>query len=156
MKQLALLLLPVFWRKPVFTSVLYAGVSELSRIHTRFMIAKQENEYRLTHNGQVCYLRAALNDAFDPLERRITITDTDEDVGNLIIHNRDAEQKRLVPNRGGARRMIMNRRGFGGAWGIDFWINLPIASNGRIDLTRLKAVVGTYKLISKRFSITYK
>lgn len=69
-KRLALLLLPTFWRRPLFAAMAYAAVSPLQYLHTRFILWKRESDYRLEHNGQVCYLRALLNDKFDPIDRR--------------------------------------------------------------------------------------
>ena len=63
-KRLALLLLPTFWRRPLFAAMAYAAVSPLQYLHTRFILWKRESDYRLEHNGQVCYLRALLNDKF--------------------------------------------------------------------------------------------
>lgn len=36
---------------------------------------KSNTDYVLNHNSQVCYLQVVLNDNFNPIERRIYITD---------------------------------------------------------------------------------
>lgn len=154
-KRLALLLLPTFWRRPLFAAVTYAAVSPLQSLHTRFMRWRQETDYRLRYNGQVCHLEAVLNDMFDPGERRITITDSAENVGYISLHHRDADRSVLLPLRGSGRIVLLNRRGYGGVSGFDFWVNLPISLYGDIDLAQVKAVVDTYKLASKRFSINF-
>ena len=82
-KRLALLLLPTFWRRPILATLAYAMVSPLGYLHTRFVLFRRDTVYRLTHNGQVCYLRAVLNDTFDPIERRITVT---EEAALSLIH----------------------------------------------------------------------
>ena len=87
-KRLALLLLPTFWRRPLFAAMAYAAVSPLQYLHTRFILWKRGGDYRLEHNGQVCYLRALLNDKFDPIDRRITITESVENVGFITLHKR--------------------------------------------------------------------
>ena len=51
--------------------------------------------------------------------------------------------------------MILNRRGYGGVNGYDFWVNLPVALYGKVDLAQVTGVVNTYKLASKRFSINF-
>ena len=142
-KRFALLLLPTFWRKPLLATLAYAMVSPLGYLHTRFVLFRRDTVYRLTHNGQVCYLRAVLNDQFDPIERRIT------------LHKREEEQAFLLPTRDTGRAFIINRRGFGGINGFDFWVNIPISLYDTVDASRLRAIVGTYKLASKRFSINY-
>ena len=154
-KRLALLLLPTFRRRPLTAAVAYAAVSPLQRLHTRFVLWKRNTDYRLRHNGQVCYLRALLNDMFDPIDRRITITDNAENVGYIILHHRDTDQSVRLPARGSGRAVILNRRGYGGVNGYDFWVNLPVALYGKVGLAQVTGVVNTYKLASKRFSINF-
>lgn len=154
-KRLALLMLPTFWRKPILGAITYAMVSPLCYLHTRFILFRRESIYRLTHNGQVCYLRAVLNDTFDPIERRITVTEDADSMGILMLRNREEDKAILLPARETGRAIIVNRRGFDGINGFDFWINIPLVLLETVDVTRLKAIVGTYKLASKRFSINY-
>lgn len=154
-KRLALLLLPTFWRKPIIGAITYATVSPLCYLHTRFILFRRESNYRLTHNGQVCYLRAVLNDQFDPIERRITVTEDADTMGILMLRNREEDKAILLPARETGRAIIVNRRGFDGINGFDFWINIPLVLLETVDVTRLKAIVSTYKLASKRFSINY-
>lgn len=153
-KRLALLLLPTFLRRPLMASVLYASVTPLGHIHTKFMQFRRDTNYRLTHNGQVCYLRAILNDTFDLEQRRITITDTSQNVGALLVYQRDEDRAIRVPYRNTGRVLLVNRRGFGGVSQFDFVVNVPLELLG-LDEARLRAVVNTYKLVSKRFAISY-
>lgn len=153
-KRLGLLLLPTFLRRPLMASLLYAVLTPLNYLHTRFMLFRQDAAYRLGHNGQVCYLRAVLNDTFDPELRRITITDTAKNIGVLSVYLREEAQAVLVPLRATGTTLLVNRRGFGGVNGYDFVVNVPQALRG-LDESRLKAVVNMYKLVSKRFAISY-
>lgn len=153
-KRFALQLLPTRWRRVLFASLLYAGVSELSSLHSRFMAFRTEQNYRLTHNGQVCYLRAVLNDVFDPDERRITITETVEEREANLIYKRDADKSVFVYPRQQGKAWAINRRGYDGVGGFDFWINLPYGLN-TIDAKRLAAIVNNYKLVSKRYAINF-
>lgn len=154
-KRLALLLLPTFWRRSVFAAMVYAAVSPLQRLHTLFVQWKVDTQYRVEKNGQVCHLRAVLNDLFDPIDRRITITDNVENVGHITLYHRDADQSVRLPMRGSGRAVILNRRGYGGINGYDFWVNIPVTLYGRMDLAQVTGVVNTYKLASKRFSINF-
>lgn len=154
-KRLALLLLPTFLRRPGIASLCYAAAAALSYLHAQFVTARDDDNYRLGHNGQVCYLRAALNDSFDPQQRRITITENTGNANNNRVFMRDADQSRLVPMREDASAIIINRRGFGGISDYDFWINIPYALYGKIETTHLRAVANNYKLASKRYGINY-
>lgn len=154
-KRLALLMLPTFWRKPLIATMTYAAVSPLGYLHTRFMKFRNDNNYRLTHNGQVCYLRAVLNDMFDPLERRITVTDNADNIGNVTLYRRELGKAMLLSRRGSGKFTIINRRGFGGINSFDFLVNIPQSLMQSIDISRVRAIVCTYKLASKRFAINY-
>ena len=80
-KRLALLLLPTALRKPLVAAFMQSAVQGCSVLHGEFMRWRDDKDYRLWHNGQVCHLRAVLNDTFDHTERRITVDD--EDSGGL-------------------------------------------------------------------------
>lgn len=154
-KQLALLLLPTFLRRPIMGGVVYAVISPLNYIHTRFVLYQKDKDYRLIHNGQVCYLRTVLNDMFDPVARRITITDDAENSIGLILYEREEQKSVLIPERGTTAGMVVNRRGFGGVDGFDFWINIPFVLQDELNIKRLNAIVNSYKLASKRYQINY-
>ena len=154
-KRLALLLLPTFRRRPLLAALAYAAVSPLQWLHTRFILWKRESDYRLEHNGQVCYLRGLLNDLFDPIDRRITVTEEVSNVGNIVLHRREVQRAVRLPARGSGRMVVLNRRGYGGVSGYDFWVNIPVALLDEIDTDRARAVVDSYKLASKRYQINF-
>ena len=64
LKKLVLQLLPTFYRQQLIFGVLRAALGGLQAVYDAFTKARVAHIYRLTHNGQVCYLRAVLNDAF--------------------------------------------------------------------------------------------
>ena len=76
-------------------------------------------------------------------------------MGILMLYEREEEKEQLLPYRDAGKAVIVNRRGFGGINAFDFWVNIPAALYETVDVARLKAIVGTYKLASKRFSINY-
>lgn len=153
-KKLALLLTPISLRKPLLMAVMYLFVSPLSRMAKQFDSFRTDTNYRLTHNGQVCYLRAVLNDIFDNVNRRIRIEDLDPQK-ELLVWKRSQNNFVMVPERN-AGAVIISKRGFGGHDGFDFVIVCPAALRGSIDEARMRAIVNNYKLTSKRYTITYK
>lgn len=64
LKRFVLQLLPTFYRQPLIFGLLRAALVGLQSVYDQFAEARAAHTYRLTHNGQVCYLRAVLNDAF--------------------------------------------------------------------------------------------
>ena len=62
--KFAAMMLPTFLRKPVILSLLNVVAKEISikrKVYDRFSDNRDENLRHLKYNGQVCYLRAALN-----------------------------------------------------------------------------------------------
>lgn len=156
-KRLALLLLPTAYRKPILAALAQNLVQGVNVLYGDFMRWRQDKQYRLSHNGQVCYLRAVLNDTFDPVERRILVEDQwSASLQGQRIFMREAERFVLIPARSTGMAFILNRRGFGGVNGYDFWITVPMELRGQINEARLNAIVDTYKLASKRWTINYK
>ena len=153
-KRFALLLLPIGWRKPLFRAIVYAMTAPLHHLHARFMAFRRTTDYRLTHNGQVCYLRAVLNDQFDPVERRIKITEDNMSTDPMLLWIRSADRAIPLPLRQSGEAVIIPRRGFSAGNAVDFVVEVPL-SVGAIDEARLGEVVKTYKLASRRFLITY-
>lgn len=156
-KRLALLTLPTWLRRPVAGALIFAGVTPLGRMLQELRTLREETSYRINHNGQVCKLRGALNDAFDARERRIRVEDEESGGGEgWRVYRRSEERAVAAPGRGTGRAVIMNGRGYGGASGYDFWVTLPRALRGEIEETRLRATVDRYKLASKRWTINYE
>lgn len=52
-------------------------LSPIRRMWDAFTAYRKESLYRVNHTGQVIYLQKALNDAFDPVQRRIEVVDGD-------------------------------------------------------------------------------
>lgn len=153
--KLAVLLLPTFLRKPIILAFAHSLLSPLNNLHSRFINFQKEKEYRLKHNGQVCYLTAALNDRLDYTNRRITITDNIVDGTKIVLYMREEYKHLLITLRCNGATVI-NRRGYSGAGGLDFWINIPAEVYGNINESLIKSITNTYKLVSKRFAINYK
>lgn len=154
-KKLAMLMLPPDLRKPLMAAIVQALASSDSAIHTSFMHHREDINYFLNHNGQVCYLRAVLNDLFDPAQRRIIIKNIPQEEDGLVIYRREVEDDLLFPLRESDDAVIFERRGYGDIGGYDFLVTVPAALEGIIDEARLSAVINTYKLVSKRFLINY-
>lgn len=57
-------MLPTLLRRKIMFALCRAAVTPVHTLHGRFLDKRRAHIYSLAHNGQVCYLRAALNDAF--------------------------------------------------------------------------------------------
>lgn len=86
LKVLAAELLPILWRKPRMLTFLWSLITPVQSIYFEFMAARKRNIYRAKNNWMKCYLQTALNDEFDPQQRRITIDEILESDA-LYIYN---------------------------------------------------------------------
>lgn len=57
-------LLPTVLRQKIMFALCRASAAPIRSLYERFVAKRETHNYTLHHNGQVCYLRAALNDAF--------------------------------------------------------------------------------------------
>ncbi len=156
--RLAALLLPTMLRKPLIITYLRAMYSQFELIP--FLRFRDTTTYRLTHNGQVCYLRAVLNDRFDPhtgLEpenqrRRIIIEDGAEMISNLVYW-RETGILTGVPARGSGS-LLIGRRGSTQSGGYDFTVRVPLdVWNDAQKMAVMPELIREYKLASKQFII---
>ncbi|MBR1633068.1 MAG: hypothetical protein IJ686_04875 [Bacteroidales bacterium] len=156
LRKLGLLLLPTFLRRPLAAALLYSLLAPLRYLHVRLMHLRNETDYRIRHTGQVCYLRAVLNDEFDTGGRRITVTDYESvEVGGNFVHLREDDEEVEIYTRSELSPLTINRRGYVGVSDVDFSVNIPEGLRGEIDEARLRGVVNKYKLVSKRYTINY-
>lgn len=152
--RLLINMLPTFLRQPVIYGILYAAGKVLGLTYKDFTTARKEHNYKLTHNGQVCYLRAALNDAFGggfdilEVERRgewlYAIT---EDGSGILLSVGEGGNAAEVE--GGQKVPLVYNETLLNASQNSFIVSVPYS----IYQTRLPAVaalVDKYKLISKR------
>ncbi|MDY3979016.1 MAG: hypothetical protein SOZ00_03250 [Tidjanibacter sp.] len=156
-RKLALLLLPLRLRKPLVAALLYSAIQPLRDLNIRFRTLRDAAAYSLTHNGQVCYLRAAINDAFDIDERRITITDgviVTVSAG-VVVSRRDDDSPIMVSFRDDNTPVVVHRRGYTVNEGANFIVNIPVELKESIDTVKLSALIGKYKLVSKTYALNY-
>ncbi len=129
---------------------LKALVSPIVDLYNEFKSYREDILYKLSHNSQVCYIEAVLNDAFDVVERRIYISDAGGEVVTLI--NRDTDGNSLIINDDANGGIIIHNDSayFGGSY--DFIVNIPYQFTDA-EIYRLKALVDYYKLAGKRYDV---
>ena len=160
-KRLVLQLLPTFYRQQLIFGVLRAALGGLQSVYDDFMAARRAHIYRLTHNGQVCYLRAVLNDAF------ISGNGTKFDI---LTIERDGDWLYAITEAGSRITLAASEDRYNdkGEYQDDHTA-VPVLSNEAIltmeqnefivavpadlyntSLSDIKALVDRYKLVSKR------
>lgn len=67
-------LMPHWMRKPRFVSWMRLLIGQVRYLHILFLQWRNGVVYDITHTGQTASLEHWLNDRFDPVDRRITVT----------------------------------------------------------------------------------
>ena len=142
--KLLVLLTPTFLRKPKLVAWLRTLAMPLNKLLDDFKGHRERDLYNLTHNSQVCYLRKALNDEFDPQLRRIKIEDGTRNI-RRYIYQRNVNRPLYLG------RMFLYLRGNYIDGGVDFVVVLPRGLE--YDKYKLEALVNFYKLAGKRWTI---
>ena len=153
------MLLPVRLRKPVMQHWLQALTRPVRELYTQFYQNRASDIYTLSHNSQVVYLQAVLNDVFDSTGRSIYISD-DFAADPLYVYL-PAEAHPLWLGLDGEPSSVAYQVP---AWlytrtetsyvSYHFIIHVPTAVT--IDMVRLNALVDRYRLPSRNmYTVAY-
>ena len=112
-----------------------------------FNCNRNQNLYKLAHNGQVCYLRKVLNDRFDIAQRRIKIIDGNKYKREYIYTDGEKKPKFLGT-------MYLRDDADYSDTGVDFVVLIPTGLN--YNDYEMRALIDFYKLASKRYKIQTK
>ncbi|MGV4530514.1 hypothetical protein [Ornithobacterium rhinotracheale] len=146
-EKLSLLLTPTFLRKARMCAWLFTLLSPLKNLHYAFTIKRKTDIQTLGYNGQKCYLRKALNDAFDIQQRRIEIVEGNK-FSRQYIYTRGEQKPRFLGT------MYLRDRADYADTGVDFLVLIPKELEGK--KVEINALVNYYKLASKIFKIYTK
>ena len=131
-------------------------VSPVKYVQVLFNANRANDLYVLAHDGQVCYLDAALNDLFDNTLRRIYISDPayiDPD----YLYRRNEGKPLYLYQRSEHKPVYLYQRSetYEGA-GVTFIVNVPIAlglTAGQV--LQLRALVNKYRLPGMMYSVVF-
>ena len=152
--RLIVMMIPKWYHKAIIVSYLKSLLTPIKTMSLRFNQKRSLDEYKIAHNGQVCYLRKVLNDSFDPTLRRIQIVDGNR-YSPMYIYT-DPEMKPKFLNTIHLRDESVYQD-----TGIDFLVLLPKEVYDK-QITQIQnttrfydveGVVDYYKLASKRYKI---
>ncbi len=144
-KRLIALLLPTALRRPLIFGLLRAGVVAVEKIYGEFKDMRAGHVFRLTHNGQVCYLRGALNEAFGP---GFSIDDMPYEGEWLYAVTESGEGVPLAVSESGTRVPVLHSEQRLNAAQNDFQVYVPAKYWSRLE--EIKAMVDSYKIVTKR------
>lgn len=151
-KKLAVLLLPTMMRKSAMSALTQLFMSPICSVHTSLLKYRIDTTFRLTHNSQVCYLRAALNDKFDAINRKIQIIDA-EAKEPIVVYLRKTVPPCNIPQRANNKALVLSARGYSGINGYDFVVQVPADIYTEDNIKYIEALTNQFKLASKQFNI---
>lgn len=144
-KRLLALLLPPALRRPLIFGWLRAAVGALERQNTVFADMRSGHVFRLTHNGQVCYLRGALNYHFGGGFRIGTMK---REGAWLYAVTEAGEQIPVAKSEAGEGVPVLYSEQALNMPQNDFVVYVPARVWDR--LPEIEALVDSYKLVTKR------
>lgn len=144
-KRLVALLLPPALRRPLIFGWLRAAVGALERQYAVFSDMRAGHVFRLTHNGQVCYLRGALNYHFGGGFRIGTMK---REGAWLYAVTEAGEQIPVAKSETGEGVPVLYSEQALNMAQNDFVVYVPARVWDR--LPEIEAMVDSYKLVTKR------
>lgn len=144
-KKLAILMLPTFLRKPIVVAYLQSLLVPIDSVYYNWSVFRNDNIYKMNHNGQICYLRKALNDKFDPQLRRIYIGNGNR-YERQYLYTTPEDRSRFLGT------MYLHQNLDYADTGLDFIVYVPQEIIDESPFA-LKALIDFYKAGGKRYKI---
>ncbi|HUM50496.1 MAG TPA: hypothetical protein PK431_01735 [Chitinophagales bacterium] len=144
-------LLPFDLRKIRIISYLFALIEPIKAMYNAFLQFMLDQLYDAKINGQVIKLERVLNDTFDPIDRRIFITD-----GEYYTPSVFYEEYKDIPvifyEEGNINNPIFySETSLDGRVSFNFFVNVP--ESVFFDKTHVRAVVNKYRIFGRTFDI---
>lgn len=142
-----MLVLPAI-NKPTLLAFINSGLSPLRSRYDEFLGFKADAEYRVNHNGQICYLQKMLNDKFDNSLRRIKVQNVKPKARLWFYYEQD-DKPVYFYNEADHPEFFYNPEDYYNEF--DFEVLIPTVLNTQTNL--MKVQINYYKLYSKNFQI---
>ena len=149
-------MLPSLLRRKVMFALCRAAVAPIRSLYERFVAKREAHNYTLHHNGQVCYLRAALNDAFGTTG--FDIVDYDDGRGDWLFAKSEDLDHHLyavdetLDNEGNPVPILYDEERLDFAQNT-FIVQVPMAIYST-SLDKVKGIVERYRPLSKNARYT--
>lgn len=135
-------------KKPSLLAFVNSVLSPLRTNYAAFLNFKADAEYRVKHNGQVCYLQKMLNDKFDRTLRRIRVKNV-KPRQPLWVYVPEDEKPIYVHTSTDYPVYVYESKDY--YLEYDFEVFIPFSLSGLKN--RMIAQINYYKLFSKNYKI---
>lgn len=147
--RLVVWLLPNALRTPTVIAFAEALIKPITSAYQAFLQFRTARLYELGITPQVCYLEKLLNDRYDPIQRRIEIVDSIDQLPQYIFLA--AEEKPVFLG----TKTIYTDGETSTINPFDFFVRVPIALQGLFQEPEMMQLVRNYKLAGMRPVIQY-
>ena len=157
--ELKTLMLPTFWRRPTLTALLEAFLTPLINLYIRFLEFKADTDYKQSITSQVVYMEKMLNDAYDPIARRIFIQNAQR-IQPVWFYEPEDELPVFFYEEGERPVYFYEPEDFA-IYSPDFTVHIPEAirppTQGEEDtfITALRGKVDYFKIYSKNYNTVF-
>lgn len=140
-------LIPTRLRQSKLIAYVKVLISPLVNLHDEFLKQQSEDYHKLNHNGQICYLRKALNDRFDNSQRRIYIGNGNQFTRKYLYTRAEARPIFL------GKTYLHSRNDYEDT-SVDFIVFVPasilatLTEQIKAEINYFKEGVKTYKLVA--------
>lgn len=152
--------LPGFLRTIVRVKWLQVLLKPLHTVHQSFIAFSEEQRYKLSHNSQVIYLEAVLNDRFDNVLRRIRIINQKVWEPLYVYDTSDGRPVFLYNTNDNRPVYVYNQADYEIEM-PDFIVEVPQdlrpGTNDEEEafITEMETLINYYKLYSKKYQIIW-
>ncbi|MDD3685929.1 MAG: hypothetical protein PHE56_04090 [Bacteroidales bacterium] len=152
-KKLIFVLLPGYLRSKNVGALMVSAVQPIIGLYNRFIKNRATNNYKLAHNGQVCYLRALLNDSFPDRNSSFEIIDIESEGSWQFCYQEQSYNQLFAPAAPEAEILYSVPAIISGT--ANFLVIIPNNLTGFDTLNQIKSLVNEYKLVSKKAFYEY-
>jgi hypothetical protein len=143
--------LPIDLRKIKIFSYLLSLMQPIVRLHADFKQFRKEQLYEAMINGQVIKLERVLNDTFDPIDRRIYITDGDT-YEPPVFYEEYKNQPVIFYEEGNPDNPVFySDSTSGNVISFNFYVHVP--ESVFTEYNRIRATVNKYRARGRTFEI---
>jgi len=151
--KLSVMLLPTFMRSASVVELFRILVLPFSFIQVLFFANRTKNLYNLNHNGQVCHLCAVLNNSFPVDTKKFQIEDAEDTGIWQFVSDEDLIYDQLIiPDQPDSILLYDEETMTKFA---DFVVKIPLELESIDNMNIIRALVNSYKLISKKAIYEY-
>lgn len=154
------ILLPTFLRGARMVAWLKCLVSPIQLLHQYFLEFRLDAIYKVEHTPQVYSMELVLNEEFDPVEKRIYITDG-EYFEQLYLFSPQEQQPIYVFEQSESQPVYVYAQNDPEATSVDFNVVLPLTFQnaflvGTNERNKLEALINFYRLPDKTYKIIFE